>query len=252
MDRREALSRTLRAGLGAAALPVLGPVLGSVLGGCQSTGTGPVDRGQVGRPIPEDPTVTRAYRTPVARPASSPQASMPLPRGGYMQRTSWTRQQPRTWLADPMNGVHRITVHHDGMPPVAIRNTTEAAARIEQIRSSHVDARHWADIGYHYVVDPNGNVWQGRPIHLQGAHVKDQNEHNLGIVVLGNFEEQTPTPQALASLDQLIAGEMRRYSVRLDAVRTHQEYAPTACPGRNLQRYMNQTRARGGRLQSFA
>jgi hypothetical protein len=149
---------------------------------------------------------------------------------------------------DPMLPVRRITVHHDGMPPVSVRAHADVAARIEQIRMSHIE-RGWGDIGYHYIVDPAGRVWQGRPLTWQGAHVKDQNPGNLGVLCLGNFEMQTPTPAQLAMLDRFVSSQMHRYSVSLALVKTHREMAPTICPGRNLQRYMDQTRS-GGALAS--
>ena len=170
-----------------------------------------------------------------------------------MARSSWTR----SGIAKPkecfdMNGVSRITVHHDGMAPVALRGQTDAARRIESIRASHVNARGFADIGYHYVIDPTGRVWEGRPVSRQGAHVKDQNEHNIGVLVLGNFDVQRPTPQTLASLDQFLGVLMRRYNVPLSRVYTHREIGQSACPGVNLQQYMVQTRRSGGRLASAA
>jgi hypothetical protein len=173
----------------------------------------------------------------------------PLPGISVMKRASWTRSgiaKPNECY--PMNGVDRITVHHDGMPPVALRGQSDVARRIESIRSSHVNSRGFADIGYHYVIDPDGRVWEGRPSWKQGAHVKDQNEHNIGVLILGNFDVQRPTPQALASLDSFLAGQMQKHNVSLSRVYTHQEIGPSGCPGRNLQQYMRQTRMSGGRL----
>lgn len=164
-------------------------------------------------------------------------------------RQSWTREAPRTWLANPMGSITRMTVHHDGMPPVAIRNAQEAAARIELIRRAHV-GQGWADIGYHYIVDPQGRIWQGRPRNLQGAHVKDNNENNLGIMVLGNFMEQRPTPAAQAALDRFILANMRGLRIPLYEVHTHRELRPTACPGTTLQAHMDNARARGGSVAS--
>jgi hypothetical protein len=173
----------------------------------------------------------------------SPAIEAAVPR--VIPRQSWTREAPRTWLANPMGRITRITVHHDGMPPVSIRNAQEAAARIDLIRRAHV-GKGWADIGYHYIVDPQGRVWQGRPRNLQGAHVKDYNERNLGIVVLGNFMEQRPTPAATSSLDRFVLASMRAFRVPLHEIHTHRELRPTACPGDTLQSHMNTARARGG------
>ena len=177
------------------------------------------------------------------------------PISGIIPRREWTNAQPNLAAINPMNGVDRITVHHDGMPPVTLRSKNDAASRLEIIRESHTQRtddsnHHWADIGYHYIIDPQGRVWEGRPIRYQGAHVKNNNEHNLGIMVLGNFDEQKPTNEALATLDAFLADRMRGYRLSLDRVVTHQEINPTACPGRNLQAYMRATRASSGRLAS--
>lgn len=166
------------------------------------------------------------------------------PAGGVIPRSAWARGAPIPSRMDPMQPVWRITVHHDGMPPVMVRGESEVAERIEVIRVSHLE-RGWGDIGYHFVVDPAGRVWQGRPLTWQGAHVKDQNPGNLGVLCLGNFELQTPTPAQLAMLDRFVAAQMHRYGVPITQVRTHRELAPTICPGRNLQRYMEQTRSYG-------
>jgi hypothetical protein len=188
-------------------------------------------------------------RTPAPRPvgpALASQTDLSLP-SGVIPRSEWTRQGPDMGNINPMNGIHRITIHHDGMPPTTLAARWQVAARLNQVRRGHND-RGWADIGYHFIIDPQGNVWEGRSTRFQGAHVRDQNEHNLGIMVLGNFDEQQPTPQACGALDAFVATQMRRYRISLSDVRTHQERASTACPGRNLQRYMMETRSRNGRM----
>lgn len=193
------------------------------------------------------------YIPPVAQAPTAPTPPAPIAGLSITPRSAWTR----TGIARPndiypMNGIRRITVHHDGLPPASLRTSAEIASRIEMIRRSHVEARGWADIGYHYVVDPTGRVWEGRNEARQGAHVKDQNENNLGILVLGNFERQSPTRAACASIDKIVAAKMSQHRVQLGAVRTHREMAPTECPGQSLQAYMNSTRNRGGGLAMLA
>jgi len=160
-----------------------------------------------------------------------------------MRRTQWTEAGPRTWLADPMRGVRRITVHHDAIN--APSGSVKASAdRLESIRRGHL-GHGWADIGYHFAIDPAGRVWEARPLDLQGAHVKHQNPHNLGIMVMGNFERSTPTIHAQIALQQTLAWAMATHRVPLQNVKTHREWAPTACPGRNLQSVMNGMRSDG-------
>lgn len=193
---------------------------------------------------------------PLRRPAPETAPSYqprPLPGDGgglepVLARSRWTGSGvARPWEAAPMRSVVRITVHHDGMTPFDSGSLYDVTDRIERIRRAHV-ARGWADIGYHYVIDPAGRVWEARPTHLQGAHVRDNNPQNLGILVLGNYQQQHPTRESLASLDRFVAAQMQRYRVPLSRVYTHQELSPSECPGRSLQRYMEQTRSRGGSL----
>jgi hypothetical protein len=222
--------------------------MGAFLLGCQrkTAAWKPLSPDQIDGPPLRPLAGTTHPRTIEAAPEVSPMS-------GIVSRREWTNAQPNMSLINPMNGVSRITVHHDGMPPVTLRSKAEVARRLEQIREAHVGrhddgGRNWADIGYHYIVDPQGRVWEGRPVRFQGAHVHNNNEHNLGIMVLGNFDEQKPTPEALATLDAFLADRMRGCRVSLERVFTHQEINPTACPGSNLQAYMRATRSNTGRL----
>jgi hypothetical protein len=78
--------------------------------------------------------------------------------------------------------------------------------------------------------------------------VKLNNEHNLGVMLMGNFEDERPTAAALATLDGFLSDRMRALRVPITRVYTHQELMPTACPGQNLQGYMVATRSGSGRL----
>jgi N-acetylmuramoyl-L-alanine amidase CwlA len=146
-----------------------------------------------------------------------------------------------------MTKINRITVHHDAIMPVPSGSYADSLRRMQLIRTGHLN-NGWADIGYHFAVDPNGRVWQARPLELQGAHVKNHNPGNIGIVVFGNYEKMRPTQASLDSVEKMVAHSMKRFDVPISQVRTHRELRSTACPGRFLQTQMDITRARGGRL----
>ena len=78
--------------------------------------------------------------------------------------------------------------------------------------------------------------------------MKLNNEHNLGVMMMGNFDVERPTPEALAALDSFVADRMRAHNVAINRVFTHQEITSTECPGRSLQSYMLATRSTSGRL----
>ncbi len=229
-------------------LGAMGGLAVLALAGCQGSG-GSVGAlpGPVWPDSGEGPTPPRPSVPGPSAPARDT-ASIPT---GVIPRSQWTRAGvARPNEINPMNGIRRITVHHDGISGAVGTSEGAAKSRLESVRQSHVSGRGWADIGYHYVIDPAGRVWAARDVRFQGAHVKDNNENNLGVMVMGNFDEQRPTPQALATLDRFVAQSARQYGVPVSRIYTHQEINPTACPGRNLQAYMVKTRARGGSMAS--
>ncbi len=224
--------------------------LGLFLAGCSSGGKGkdiamrwPDQEPELGKlkPVPSP----LGGRTPATNVASGPAGA---PRG-VIPRARWASAGPKMSMSRPMNGVNQITVHHDAYTSVGLVRESAVATRIESIRRAHRQrGSEWVDIGYHYVIDPSGRVWEGRPIGIEGAHVSKTNEHNLGVCVLGNFDNQRPTSEALSAVDSFVAYQMRQHRVSMRNVRTHQEIKPTACPGRNLQRYMVETRSGRGRM----
>ena len=194
----------------------------------------------VGRPIPEDPVFVpaRITKAPVATAPTSTTRALP--------RSMWTNAKPKLWNTNPMGNITRITIHHDGMPYGVGSSEADAIDRLRRIQNVHVNQHGWADIGYHYAIDPGGRIWDARPDNLQGAHVKDNNEHNLGILMMGNFNDVTPTNDAKAALVALIADKQRQYRIATGRVMTHQEIRPTECPGRSLQGFMVSARRPGG------
>ena len=164
--------------------------------------------------------------------------------GSAIPRSRWTTEPPRAHLANRMRQPDKVTVHHDGMDPFTSTSESAAMQRLELIRRSHTN-NGWADIGYHFAIDPGGRVYQCRPLTLQGAHVKDHNDANIGVLVLGNYGRQRPTDAAERSLAGLLTSVMNRYSLSASRVYTHQELRPTQCPGANLQRFMTEVRRDG-------
>ena len=137
--------------------------------------------------------------------------------------------------ANPMGRVSRLTIHHAGLgTPTTDRDRASSIRMLTSIRNGHV-GNGWADIGYHYVIDVAGNVWEGRPVRYQGAHVRNNNENNVGVMVMGNFDLQRPSSEQLSSLQRTLAALKRHYGVSTGAIKSHQEINPTRCPGKSLQ-----------------
>lgn len=216
----------------------------SILGGLAALGGCTTDAGNA-LPGPIWPDLEPNCPLPPAPPVASDTRPMPSPTvpDGVHARSEWARGAPICSLMNPMLPVKYITVHHDGMTPFLADDERTSASRIETIRNGH-RGNGWGDIGYHYVIDRDGRVWEGRAINFQGAHVKNRNEGNLGICCLGNFDEQSPSSAQVAALERHLALLMKSYGVPKSRVKTHQEWsgARTACPGKSLQATMTRLR----------
>jgi len=98
-------------------------------------------------------------------------------------------------------------------------------------------------------------VWQGRDLtRWQGAHVKERNEHNIGVVCLGNFVVQSPSEAQVEALNRTIAQLRAHYRISSGAVLTHREWpgAQTACPGDRLQAKVRVLRKSGFKSAAVA
>ncbi len=156
------------------------------------------------------------------------------------------------WGARPINGsfeamepVRRITVHHTARPlPAANRAST--AAEMRAIQDLHQVGNRWADIGYHFLIDADGNVWEGRALRYQGAHAGngELNRGNVGVCVLGDFDRRAVGVAQRVGLKRLLDSLCEHFAVGPTTVETHQEVRPepTACPGRHLQAWVTSYR----------
>jgi len=118
----------------------------------------------------------------------------------------------------------RATIHHTDTSPA------NPAARVRSIDADH-RARGWDGCGYHLLVAEDGGVFFGRPLDRQGAHVKGENEGNLGIALIGNYSDRAPPEAALASVRRLLAWAFETWGFGPEAVYFHKELKATECPG---------------------
>lgn len=136
----------------------------------------------------------------------------------------------------------RVTVHHSG----ATRNyhTVENAVihDIDCIYAGHRDRR-YGDIAYHFILDYAGRVWEGRELLYQGAHVLRQNVGNIGVMLLGNFNEQSPSAKQLAALKKLVTALRGKFAITPSRVYGHRDLGASSCPGRNLYTHLARLRA---------
>jgi len=140
----------------------------------------------------------------------------------------------------------RFTIHHTG---VAFDRERDAA---QHIRNTQVwgmgPDRQWADIPYHFLISPQGEIFEGRDPFVEGeSGTRYDTAGHLQISLLGNFVEQEPTPEQLQSLVRLLAWAHEKYEIPTETIAAHRDYAQTTCPGENLYRLVE-----SGRLKEEA
>ena len=102
-------------------------------------------------------------------------------------RTNWGARAPQTggkYSYDTIPGAleeyyDTIVIHHSG--------NAKHFPTVKDVQNEHMDEMDKADIGYHFAVDKNGKIYEGRPINIKGAHVDKANTGKIGIVLLGDL-----------------------------------------------------------------
>jgi len=128
-------------------------------------------------------------------------------------------------------GIREVVVHHTWSPTAA---QYKGKPTWEAIRKYHMGERGWSDIGYHYGVAPDGTVWKLRPVTRSGAHVLSRNQHTVGVVLLGNFDEEDPARYGLSRMVELVRMLVERFKLTPAGIRFHREFQNKTCPGTRL------------------
>lgn len=137
-------------------------------------------------------------------------------------------------IRQPGGVVDTIWVHCSATRPQWMAGYP-VADKVEEIRRWHL-ALGWKDIGYHWIIDRDGQIAPGRPETRQGSHVRGYNDRSLGVCLIGGhgsastdrFEDNF-TPAQKTALRQLVADIAKRTPIK--AVRPHHAVAAKACPG---------------------
>lgn len=170
--------------------------------------------------------------------------SCPCPQPANLTRAQWcpSGNCPPNPNPSPTTTTHLI-VHHSAGTNVS----SDWAAVVRSVWDFHVNGNGWSDIGYNWLVAPNGVIYEGRGDGVLGAHFCAQNTGTTGICVLGDFTNTVPTNAAISSLsamlawkacdvgaDPLGAGFHPSSGLNLKYISGHRDGCNTACPGNSF------------------
>jgi hypothetical protein len=135
--------------------------------------------------------------------------------------------------------IRYLTLHHEGesYPP-----GKDPIQYLRNLQTWSRTTKHWADIPYHYIIDLDGKMYEGRDIHYAGDTNTEYDPMGHALIeVVGNFEEVEPNQKQLDAVVDLMAMLAAKYHVPVERIASHRDYsAQTVCPGKNLYRYVQE------------
>jgi hypothetical protein len=150
------------------------------------------------------------------------------------RRFQWTGEPPRMDRLRAATGYTRLTVHHTGTVTNHHQDLGMVAADIANVMTGHRNRR--------FVIDRAGRVWEGRSLCYIGAHVSSENDDNIGVMLLGNFENQRPSDLQIQTLNRFALALRTRFTIPRYRVYGHCDLGHTLCPGRYLYGYVGNMR----------
>jgi N-acetylmuramoyl-L-alanine amidase len=207
-----------------------------------------------------------AVEVPLRRPAATDTPAV-VPRATWGASES-IRRGPPSYAPR----IRFAVVHHTAGKNAYTQ--AEAAAIVKGIQLYHVQGNGWNDIGYNFLVDRFGTIYEGRyggvDKAVVGAHAKGFNTGSTGIALLGTYGSSAPSRAAEDALTKLLAwrldlahvdplalltvlsGGNERYGssvpVLLRTVSGHRDTGFTECPGNSLYARLNALAAAAAKL----
>ncbi|MET8703561.1 peptidoglycan recognition protein [Kitasatospora sp. NPDC004723] len=218
-----------------------------------------------------------AARSTPAEPAAGGRraAGNQAPRPGIVTRAGWGADESIREPGFVYTGqVRAVFIHHTAT--ATAYECSDAPRVIRSIYLYHVQSNGWRDIGYNFLVDRCGTVYEGRaggtdlPVH--GAHTLGFNTDTAGVAAIGTYVSDAPPPELLTGLSRITAwklgltgrdaaGQVKLVSgsssslypagttVTFDAVSGHRDGVSTECPGAALYAKLPDIRSTAAGLQ---
>lgn len=144
-------------------------------------------------------------------------------------RTAWGAVEPREDM--PTHTIDRLTLHHTA---TVLEANAHAPDRARAHQRHHLDAG-FADLAYHFMVDLEGNVLEGRDVRYAGETFTDYDPTGHFLVCCeGDYGRQEPTTRQIAAVARLFAWASESFAVDVSTLAGHRDHASTSCPGDHL------------------
>lgn len=214
--------------------------------GADAEQTTPAYQATPGGATTYDASAASTYVT-AATAQSKLEVEGPTPQPTIYSRAQWGADERLRDCCVEYGEVHAGFVHHT----VSSNDYTrvEVPSILRGIYAYHTQSRGWKDIGYNYLIDRFGRIWEGRyggiTMPVVGAHTLSYNENSFAASSIGNYDIARPSSAMIDAYGRLYAWKLSLHGVYptgmqnvagtwFKAISGHRDAAATACPGRYL------------------
>ncbi len=134
-----------------------------------------------------------------------------------------------------MRPINEVIIHCTATRP-KWREGQKTSTKVKAVKRWHVEDRNWSDIGYHFLIDRDGTIADGRDIERVGAHTRGHNTGSVGVALFGGHGSAATddfadnfTEDQERSLRKLIDDLSEDFEIT--KLSGHNEYSSKACPG---------------------
>ncbi|WP_207943030.1 N-acetylmuramoyl-L-alanine amidase [Actinomadura sp. KC345] len=139
-----------------------------------------------------------------------------------ISRAQWGARSPRSRSLVGWPARREFIVHYSAGPKTQT---------VEQIQAFHMDGNGWSDVGYNFLVNVDGEIFEGRGWGVVGAHAPDHNTSGIGVCVIGRDGDATAA--AKRSVRWLYDQACEKAGRQLRKL-GHRDVYSTSCPGDEL------------------
>jgi hypothetical protein len=167
---------------------------------------------------------------------------------------TWGARPPSSTIQISGNTTNKIILHHMAFPNVTDYSRDHAMQLARDCQNLHMDTNGWADTGQHFTVSRGGYVLEGRHRSLEtleigehqviAAHCPGENGNAIGIENEGTYITETPPEALLRSLVKLCVTVCRQYQLHAWDIFGHWDFRETDCPGIDFYRQFPMVRSR--------
>ncbi len=139
---------------------------------------------------------------------------------------------------------NKIVFHHYGFPEdeprMHIMPFFEGVDSIRSLQKEDIKKLGMIDIKVHYIIVPNGDIYEGRPDQYMGRHTTSYDNGGIGVLVWGNFNVEEPTEEIKESIVWIVLYLREKYRTISvpSSIFGHRCKNLTTCPGHNLHKYL--------------